>query len=616
MSTWSTDFLGNMPEIGDFLEETAVRPPLRPEYAGELATSAATLMDTERTPIENNLAITGQDPSVDVAMADASRYVRQLKVEEIMSHGTPQQIAAELPMLAQAGLGNEAQMMAMAVTKITDDSIAAKQEGEELANKLGTLTSWITNQREQNAMLDEFEAKMLHESSWTDLAVDFAEALTPIYSPIAERTQRESLTNGGIADILQRSGATDEIAQAILNAPQDQQQDILLKALDAIEAAETAVGNKNAMLSLEIVADLRNKINEGAASVDTWSLSNTLSEMVGAFDLLEVGSAKSAVKWIVKKAFPSTGSVTRKNKGSLLDAINHEDQALAQKTLSTEEDLGEVIGAHGNTVDDVINRVTPQPEGMQDGLGLKGDFLAYDPSVLHSRFEQRDMAGNVARRVQKSIGNSAEVRMELAETFASEVEGSLGKLRMRFGPDLEDSYTYEEAVSASNNFVGEKVSLVKRTDDGFVDAAEGDTDVFIQVDTEVFFDPKRDAGAGELAGKAETGLRDNSYLLNPWRRYDASIMKAYFGHKSMSRGVQLEFLEKMKPIQKLKGVDSDVFNDLVRQGDAAEKVFTKEEALQGLPKEPWFALLCRVSFLVSFLFRCDSLHQHYHYNLH
>ncbi|AUS01804.1 hypothetical protein NVP1293O_16 [Vibrio phage 1.293.O._10N.261.52.E1] len=581
MSTWSTDFLGNMPEVGDFLESSPVTPPLRPEYAGELATAASLLTGADRNSVENNLSITGQDPSVDVAMADASKYVRQLKIEELMAHGAPQQIAAELPLLAQAGLKSESQMLAFAVTKMSDENsyvteLAAK---EELGNRLDTLTSWIGNQREQNATLDEFEARMLKDSSWGDLAIDFGEALAPIYSPIAERSQRADLVDGGISEFVQRSGATDEIAEAILNAPQGQQQELLLKALDAIEASETAVGNKNSLMALEIVADLRNKINEGSASVGEWSLSNTLSEMVGAVDLLEIGTAADAVKWIVKRAFPTTGITKgRKNRGSLLDATNHEDQALAQRNLATDQDISRTINEQGNTVDDVIDRVTMQPEGMQDSLGLKGDFLDYDPTVLHSRFEQRDIAGNVARRKEKAIGNSAAARMELGETLATDVEGSMGKLRLRFGPDLEDSYSYDEAVSASNNFVGEKVSLVKRTDEGFVEAVEGDTDVFIQVDTEVFFDPKRDAGAGELAGKAETGLRDNSYLLNPWRRYDASIMKAYFGHKSMSRGVQLDFLEKMKPIQKLKGKDSATFNDLVRQGDAAEKVFTKEEA--------------------------------------
>ena len=154
----------------------------------------------------------------------------------------------------------------------------------------------------------------------------------------------------------------------------------------------------------------------------------------------------------------------------------------------------------------------------------------------------------------------------------------MGGLTVRMGSKGEEGFTYEEALSASHNFVGDEVTLVKRTEDGFVPAQAGDTDVLLEVKQEVFFDPKRDAGSQELADGVVGGFRDNKYLLNPWRRFDGKILRRYFASKNIDRGIQAKFAADLKPIQKLLGRDADNFNNLVRMGDSAEKVFTQQQA--------------------------------------
>ena len=619
MQTWSSsdtvpavDFLGGTNQTGDFLAEDNVQVPLSREYASELATATATVSESDdntRQSIEDSLAITGDDQRVKSAMKESSKQIRRAKQENLLQNGSIEEIAVGMPELSKEKIASETDLLANAAIQFADDTPYVKQlaEKEALADRLGSLTSWIGKQRELNNILSDYETRLSEDTSWGELLGDFAEAIAPIYSPVAERTQRESLIDGGLKDLLLRSGGTDEVASAILNAPEDQQVPLLLSLLDTVEASESLLGNKNSLFTYEMIADIRNKINDGVAQAGKISTATVVSELVGALDFLEIGTTKAAIKFLVNKA---TGKSTvasavesamphRTSKGSLLDAVAHENQDAAMRYLAT-DDIETMARRMGNTVDEVADRVMPRPQGKMDDLGLKGDFLERDPSILLTEIEQKGVAGNVARKLQKASGNAAEARLELSETFAPETEGSMGGLIVRMGSKNEDGFTYDEAVAARHNFVGEEVQLVKREEGGFVPAKEGDTDVLLEVKQEVFFDPKRDAGAQELAGGVVGGFRDNKYLLNPWRRFDGKILRRYFASKNIDRGVQAKFAQELKPVQKLLGRDADNFNDLVRKGDASETLFTKEQArvaLNGdLSEKTWEAYKSFTSF--------------------
>ena len=585
-----SDFLGSTKETGDFLSADEIQVPLSPEYASEMATAASLVHnddDTTRQSMEDNLAITGKDQRVATALADSSRYVQNLKQQKLIETGSPEELAAGLPQLAKPRKATDADLITAAAVQMVDSNqyVQDLKEREDLGDRLGQLTSWVGKQRELNNILNNYEERLSEDTSWKAMLGDFAEALAPIYSPIAERTQRESLTDGGMKDFLLRSGGTDEVASAILNAPEAQQADMLLALLDTVEEAETLIGNKNSLFTFEIIADIRNKINDGVSQAGSISSATVLSELVGTIDYLEIGSAKAAIKFLLNKAvgknnvasavestFPS-----RSGKGSLLDAVAHEDATAAQQYLAV-EDIEAIAKKMGNTTEEVIDRVMPRPQGQMGELGLKGDFLERDPSILLTDLEQKNIAGNVARKLEKSSGNAAEARLELSETFTPDTEGSMGGLLVRMGSKDENGFTYEEALSASHNFVGDEVQLVKREGNGFVPAQTGDADVFLEVKQEVFFDPKRDAGLSELEGGVVGGFRDNKYLLNPWRRFDGKILGRYFAGKSIDRGLQSKFASDLKPIQRLLGADSENFNNLVRMGDSSQAVFSKQQA--------------------------------------
>jgi hypothetical protein len=512
LQTWSSsdikpvvDFLGGTAEVADFLAADDIQVPLSPEYASELATATMVVSNENsdtRQSIEDNLSVTGNDQRVHTATEKSAALMTRNKQRSLLEFGTPEEIALNMPALSTPKKGTDAELVSNAASQMVfaDNTpyVRSVVEKKELGDRLEALTSWVGKQRELNNILNDFEQRLSDDTSWKEMLGDFAEAIAPIYSPIAERTQRESLTDGGIKDLLLRSGATDDLASAILNAPEEQQAPMLLALLDTIEQGESLIGNKNSLFTYEIVADLRNKINDGVAQSGKVSSATILSELVGTIDYLEIGSAKAALKFLINKATGKSTIATavesalphRGNKGSLLDAVNHESSDVAMKYMAV-DDIEGIARQLGNTAEDIIDRVMPRPQGKLGQLGLKGDFLERDPSILLTDIEQKSIAGNVARKLQKSSGNAAEARLELSETFAPETDGSMGGLIVRMGSKDEDGFTYAEALSARHNFVGEAVQLVRREGDGFVPAAEGDVDVLLEVRQEVFFDPNR-----------------------------------------------------------------------------------------------------------------------------
>lgn len=574
----SFDFLGDNTNT-DFLQNAPVRPPLKPQNACEIAKATALVNnegEEDKSDISTNLQITGEDPRVRAAMQSSATDNKDKRTQKLLERPA-NDIIKGLSSTLKSKVSPETDLVVNAATKLSKPEDVMRADFDEVL-------SWVDNNRKLDSMISARSEEIDKNTNWAKSAGDFLETVVPGYGAIADHVHRYQ-QSGKPSDLILRGTSADELADHIMSLPQAKQEAALSKLLDTVEASETLAGNKNSMYNQDLLNSIRMRLKEGPHRHDVWwkvPASDIYDDTMDVFNFLDVKGATDIVRHLVKKAFLTKGTEEAishaTGRGSLLDATNKISPDGAQEALATDnvikaaEDLG-------NTPEEVIDRVMPTPEGLNNPVAMKSDFLKYDPTTLLSEQAEKEMASKRARNIIKASGANLEVRPELSKTFYSvnnptDLPGYKGTVRFRFGSKGEEALTYEEAKSAANRLVGERTQLVTKNADGvFVNAKAGDKNVYLQVDQHIVYDPKMDAGVNELAFGTVGGVRDNPYILNPYRRFKEEIMKSYFGNKSVIRGVQAKVSRQAKTVQSLRGEDVEVFNSLVEKGNSEGKVY-------------------------------------------